>query len=856
MFPQMRVMVCLLCCLVSLFARAENASVVCPKDASPMEKLAGKEIRRYVYLRTGVLLPIVDNTDSTDRDFIVVGTKDRQVVKGLLTDAEMKATVEGLVGEQYALKTVRFNGRSVLMIAGGDAQGALYGAYRFAEHLGVRFYLHGDVVPDKQIAWALPELHETRTPLFDRRGILPFHDFPEGPDWWSAEGYMAILAQLPKMGMNFFGLHTYPEHPSWWHVGPEPLVWIGPPGDIDDKGNVRASYPSRHFTASNVNGAWGYQPGKTGDYLFGAALLFDRDDFGADYMQGACPWNKMPPEECNELFNRMGAFLRDTFTYAKTFGVKTCIGTETPLLIPTQLKERLKAEGKNTEDPAVVQSLYEGMFARIEKTHPLDYFWIWTPENWTMEAVTQPQIDTALADMRLAMAAAEKVQPSFALATCGWVLGPPQTPALLDDFLPKEIPMSCINRQVGFTPVEPSFANVSDRQKWAIPWLEDDLGIAMPQFWVGRLRRDAADALRYGCTGLMGIHWRTRILAPNASALAMAEWDQSRWEGASHPATVFTRDSIIRKSTDGKSPFAPIDDFYLDWCQSEFGPEVAEPIAAIFSKVDGCTPRPSDWVTGPGSVTPDARSWNEVQPEYAFVDEWAALRPSVQGPGNLERFDYWLNTFCYLRSIAMLRCEWASFNNVMETIKSEKDPARQRQLANDLGLPARRKILDAFRDLQQFLLATVSTTGEMGTVCNWQQRTLPEVLTQPGRELAKLLGRDLPIDAMPSQEYRGQPRMFVPEIRTGIAAGEPFTLKAIVLASNPGAVTIHWRPLGTETFEEGPMVHVARGVYTVSLPVDVRKGDFEYYIQAIVGERSVLWPPTAPHMNQTVVVTE
>ena len=35
------------------------------------------------------------------------------------------------------------------------------------------------------------------------------------------------------------------------------------------------------------------------------------------------------------------------------------------------------------------------------------------------------------------------------LATCGWVLGPPQQPALFDRILPKEMPMSCISRQVG-----------------------------------------------------------------------------------------------------------------------------------------------------------------------------------------------------------------------------------------------------------------------------------------------------------------------------------------------------------------------------------------------------------------------
>ena len=54
-------------------------------------------------------------------------------------------------------------------------------------------------------------LDETGKPLFDLRGIQPFHDFPEGPDWWNRDDYKAILGQLPKLGMNFFGLHTYPE---------------------------------------------------------------------------------------------------------------------------------------------------------------------------------------------------------------------------------------------------------------------------------------------------------------------------------------------------------------------------------------------------------------------------------------------------------------------------------------------------------------------------------------------------------------------------------------------------------------------------------------------------------------------
>ena len=98
----------------------------------------------------------------------------------------------------------------------------------------------------------------------------------------------------------------------------------------------------------------------------------------------------------------------------------------------------------------------------------------------------------------------------FTLATSGWVLGPQNDRAALDKFLPKDSPMSTINRQVGHAPDEPGFANVSGRPKWVIPWLENDPNLTAPQPWAGRMRYDAADARRLGCTGLLGIHWRTQ----------------------------------------------------------------------------------------------------------------------------------------------------------------------------------------------------------------------------------------------------------------------------------------------------------------------------------------------------------
>ena len=961
------------------------------------ERLAAQEIRRYVYVRCGTLLPIVQKRfeelkSLPDGPVIAVGHLCR-----LSAFYQSQPGLEKIVAgcrspDGYLVKTIEYENRPVLVISGS----VLYAAYRFAEHLGVRFDMHGDTVPDQPIAWQWPKLDEAGCPLFDRRGIQPFHDFPEGPDWWNADAYKAVLGQLPKMRMNFFGLHTYPEG----GVGPEPLTWIGAAQDIGPDGTVKFSYPSRHFITMNPTGAWGYRPTKTSDYFFGAAWLFDRDDYGADYMRDTCPWNRMSPQQSNDLFARMGVVLNDAFSFARSLGIKTCIGTETPLTIPAPVRERLKKAGKNVADPAVAQEVYEGMFRRIMDTHPLDYYWLWTDEGWTWAAVKQQQIDRVTADFRAALAAAEKLKAPFALATCGWVLGPPQQPSLFDDMLPKSMPLSCISRMVGNSPVEPGFARVEGRPKWSIPWMEDDPGLTIPQLWAGRMRRDAADSLAYGCTGLMGIHWRTRCLGPNVSALAKAMWDQRAWnpnfgkkpdpalaklpEGAeggqvvtfpqpvagttdaplyqsvrydvksyridvpngkyavtlkfcephyaekgkrvfgvnlqgtqviehldifakvgrnraldytfndirvangqlvidfpyevefSCIAAVAIEGPVTRKincggpaykdyaadfpaAGPGKARFLPVDDFYADWALAEFGPQAAGAIAKIFSQIDGRLPRPADWVDGPGGIKPDPRPWDEVAKSYTFVADLAALRGQVQGAGNLERFDYWLDNMRYLRTMGQANCTWARFDAAMRTVRAEKDPEARRKLARELALPVRKELVAQVADIYRHLLATVSTYGELGNVTNWEQHLLWRILTAPGDELAKILGEPLPAEAMPPKEPVGPPRLIVPVVRTALVAGEPLNLTVLVSGVKPPAAdagALYWRALGAGQFAKVPLAHVARGVYRVTLPAQAAAADFEYYVQVTADGAKLSFPPTAPVLNQSVVVVQ
>ena len=964
--------------MVSTLAAGADAlpvAVVRSDGASFQVRLAGREVRRYLYLRTGGLAQIAGPEDNIKADsVIVIGVKGAAHLKGYLQDKAFARRIESLGPQQYVIKTA---GR-VVLIAGGDPIGALYGAYRFIEHFGVRFYLHGDVIPDKQIAWKTPEIDLTGKPLFALRGINTWGSHPFGFDQWSADDYRSTIAQLAKMRMNFIGMHCYLTHPYT-----EPTVWIGTTGGFNKEGKVTGGYPARYYNTL-WRGHWGpILPGKTGDYPFGAAMMFEDDAWGPDVIKGLCP-TPGTPESCNKLFNRVGVQFNEAFGFAKLVGVKTCLGTEAPLkkFMPKELRNRLTAKGLEPNNPEVLTRIYKGVFERIKAAHPLDYYWIWTPEGWTWGGNSAKDMQATVEDVKIAAGALKNVGAPFKLATSGWVLGPKGDRAAFDKMIPKSIAMSAISRQIGYTPLDPAFGRITGREKWAIPWLESDDFLASPQLWVARTRKDAADALGYKCDGLMGLHWRTRIIGPNASALAQAGWDQS-WNApgstlkktaepkrdevlggqvAKYPGQkisgtqedpiyqtcrynlagynlvvpngkyrvklkfcephfdaagkrvcyvkiqdkvalrlfdIFAKvgkfaacdqafngvevtDGMLRIGIVNRKSMAcisgiviegkgfirrincggpawkgytadprptrrtwkggnvprglPAGDFYRDWAMTSFGAEVAGKSAAIFEKVDGKVPQPLGGGCPSGSIRANAQPWDKVAGDYAFIDELAALRPAVKGPGNRERFDYWLNTFKYQQSLAKIQCMLGAFN---VAIKANPKTA----------LPLYKQLLAEYAKTVRLRMNTVTTHGGMATIVNLLQHAKfrPVVIDNPTKRL--------PNATEPSKTYKGPGRIIVTTVRTSLVAGESLTLKAIVLSEKPArGVTLNWRALDGKSFQKVPLKHIARGVYSITLgPKAIGSNDFEYYITA-QANGELHYPPTAPKINNTVVV--
>lgn len=142
------------------------------------------------------------------------------------------------------------------------------------------------------------------------------------------------------------------------------------------------------------------------------------------------------PAEKAAVINNVGFLLHDAFTHAKRLGIKTALGTESPLAFepgnaqvndegdpahiiaedwirtcPSYVRDRMKhvhgfaiPTSRGPDNEAFAKALYEGMFTRIMRTHPLDYFWLWTYEMWAYggHAPSRDQIESVADDFKYA----------------------------------------------------------------------------------------------------------------------------------------------------------------------------------------------------------------------------------------------------------------------------------------------------------------------------------------------------------------------------------------------------------------------------------------------------------------------
>lgn len=206
---------------------------------SGQEKLAALELQRYTILATtgrataamrtatGTAAAAVSHDEDEDEDELQLSLVNMGAAAADGQRASRSALVRACVGDQafaslslrlapqehviWRCTTDRHNGGAQhvphFVLSGGDEAGVLFAAYAFAEAvLGVSFSIGGDRLPaprplagilgsNKGVA-AAEKLQRVRSPLFQRRGLQPFHDFREGPDWCAAATSTAFSSSL------------------------------------------------------------------------------------------------------------------------------------------------------------------------------------------------------------------------------------------------------------------------------------------------------------------------------------------------------------------------------------------------------------------------------------------------------------------------------------------------------------------------------------------------------------------------------------------------------------------------------------------------------------------------------------
>ena len=872
-------------------------NIVHPNDASTVELQAAKEVRRYIFLRTGIAPEVIAANKYADLpggDVIVVAANNKSIITELKSEYGNVDAPDSENRKGYLIKSIDKDGRNILVITGADTVTTLTAAYRFAELIGCYFNLAGDVIPDRKLAYPLDisGYDEKSQPWFELRGNLPFHNFLAGPDFWSTADYKSFLTQQAKMGLNFFGLHHYPERGEPSSIeGPEPHVWIGHEKDVNADGTIKEGGAYTTYWASTFRPAensWSGTPIKTTHFSDGADTLFTDDEMASDAVGLKEP---STPAEKAAVINKVGFLLRDAFTHAKRLGIKTALGSESPLAFepgnsqmseegdpahiitedwirtcPPYVQDRMRdvygfsiPKSRGADNEAFAKALYEGMFTRIMRTHPLDYFWLWTYEMWSYggHVPSSDQIEAVADDYKHAQQVMTEMNTPFKLATFGWKVGSSGGDGdelEFHDDLPLEVPFGTLwDNAQGMWAVLPT-----GREGWTSCWYEEDWGLIQPQLRSLGVYNEVAHGLRNGgVQANIAKHWRIKSVSQASAAHAKLSWDNRvpvarELLTLNKAVTKFPVFDIWETSIANQPPafVSWITQHYQDWAKANFGPEKSDEIGALLAMADrlgepkftgegikGSIPRSSRFLPSALNELEDDDPKSAIDPRFLdavyVYTQFCSYKDHIVGIGNRDRYMYWYHFFQgQIELCKMAIC-------------------RQRYVDSDFADGAMKKlILESWSNLMTHEIQRVRNVSELGVIAQLHQSTLTDTIRGE-------LGITDPVDST----YKGENAVrAMPEL-SQISSDEHFEQKVIFLGEGGGTnPEMHYKKMGSSgPFSTLALVPVSSSSHVMKASLANPGYDFEYYITGLIDGQPVTYPVTggkrSTSINKTVVVS-
>jgi hypothetical protein len=263
-------------------------------------------------------------------------------------------------------------------------------------------------------------------------------------------------------------------------------------------------------------------------------------------------------------------------------------------------------------------------------------------------------------------------------------------------------------------------------------------------------------------------------------------------------------------------------------------------------------PRPANWTNGPGGIADNSHPWDSVKINYDFIDEYEKLRPSVSGKGNLERFDFWLNQFKYLKAFGKLACTMGAYNKQAKNLVTLKDNEKT-NFAGEKLLPLIKQEATELMEIHKYLISSLTTWGSIGNIANWQQHIIPgQILTQIS-QVVKIIGDSLWVDGLFPDNITEVSKIIVPSPQTMIEKGNDYNVKVICFNIKPEIARIYWRPLGKKEYRQADLKKMSETYWMATIPSQSISDDFEYYIR-VEDRKEYLSPASAPLINHAVVL--
>jgi hypothetical protein len=729
--------------------------------------------------------------------------------------------------ESYSISR---SGPAVKLAAAGE-QALLYAVFDFLERQGAFFGIDGESYPlDAAGRLVLPEPNRpwTAAPRFAVRGLLPWPDFLNCISVYNEEDFRAYFEAMLRMRFNTFGMHVYTGAQQW----AESYLSF----EYAGAGQLA-------FLDNSASHRWGYLPQRTSRYTMGGAQFYAGETFASDATLGRDPW---------ETAERTQALLKKSLAYAKKLGLAVGVGFE-PYQIPDEIWRALPPEVKPEQLPGrqgrgarfdiesvTARKMLEARMGQLLEAYPdVDHVWLWEDEGASWES-RRTGIPISATPFLTAHDFLRRHAPSKRLVVSGWG-GVARHFADLDKRLPKDIVFSCLSDSLGWDPVHEVFGALEGRERWPIPWLEDDPGMWLAQFHVHRFHKDLNLAAGYGCQGMIGIHWRHRIVDPTAGFQARFSWDKDLTPEAYYRAYARTQAAGERAA---KLAVTLEDADRNRKLLSTFGGEIKDGHAVTreFS----------------GDYSEAFTIWNNYEPDPKVVasqrEVLGALREIARGartPDEKERVGYLAGHVEFMVPYAEA---WTLAHRLHQLLtqaaklKKDGQADQARSLVERDGVPLWLKLAPEVRKAMLAFQQIVATRNDLGTLASKHNKfvrialirlrlSIQEWLGALPPETEKLLGEVTRPDAA------APARLFLPTRPTLLGRGERVRIMIVAPAGGVvGSITLHTRLRGAREWTVTPAKLLGRRTWQAQLGPLEGAELAEYHVAAQIGTAKLITP--------------